>query len=327
MTLHSIALTFKLGLSFHALNNEGGGGTNVMEPRRITVGAVEYDALSGEIVRRHILENFVRLCADNDVPLSAAGRGLRPDRGKEDLTAWMKREKLKGNKLTPEYYPEATRHLVKTCAVRDVGGYLMALERADQASGTLKRDSVFEVGWLVSTHPVTVGYTQHSAYYPDQQHNLFTQNVRSGVYAGVLRLDARRVGHNDWAWLDGSEENCITAQEKQQRLRLLLEAIAQYLLSPGGAKQAGWLQHTGLLEGAIVTSNWGPAPFVSPLEVSTQKVEEGGVTAVLAGNAAYRQQLSDLVSVSSDKYRMIEFNNQAELLSAVTTVLNSLEVD
>ncbi len=57
--LWSIAFAYRLGLGFHALNNEGADGSNLMQPRRIDVGKVTYDGISGEIIRRHILENFV----------------------------------------------------------------------------------------------------------------------------------------------------------------------------------------------------------------------------------------------------------------------------
>jgi len=40
-------------------------------------------------------------------------------------------------------------------------------QQQDKVEGTLKRDSCFEVGWLISEHPAIVDYTQHSAYDPD----------------------------------------------------------------------------------------------------------------------------------------------------------------
>ena len=59
MNLWSISFAYRLGLGFHALNNEGADGSNLMQPRRIDVGDVTYDGISGEIIRRHILEHFV----------------------------------------------------------------------------------------------------------------------------------------------------------------------------------------------------------------------------------------------------------------------------
>jgi len=49
MKLWSVAFSYRLGLAFHALNNEGADGGNLMQPRRIDVGRVTYDGISGEI--------------------------------------------------------------------------------------------------------------------------------------------------------------------------------------------------------------------------------------------------------------------------------------
>src|SRR5690606_34095891 len=115
----------------------------------------------------------------------------------------------------------------------------------------------------VSGHAGAVDMTQHAAYHTDpEEHHLFVQNQRSGVYGCVMRMDLGRIGLNDWAWLDETVETyAVDEEERKKRADILLRAIEQFLLSPGGAKQAGWLQHTGSLEGMIVTSLEGPAPF------------------------------------------------------------------
>ena len=83
MRLWSISVAYRLGLGFHALNNEGSEGSNLMQPRRIDVGKTTYDGISGEIVRRHILENFVNICRAEDPPIAVlpASEALHPDRG------------------------------------------------------------------------------------------------------------------------------------------------------------------------------------------------------------------------------------------------------
>ncbi|MEM2145519.1 MAG: hypothetical protein QW279_09165, partial [Candidatus Jordarchaeaceae archaeon] len=155
----SLSMSFRIELAFHSANNEGTGGTNVMEPRRIAVGDKDYDGISGEIVRRHILENFVRMCLQGDEKVHDRCKGLVPDRGREPLKYWIKEnaEKLslikrkleKGRQskelfvLDPPHYPNATEELIKNCALCDVGGFLIALEEADEVLGVLKRDSCF----------------------------------------------------------------------------------------------------------------------------------------------------------------------------------------
>ena len=49
-----------------------------MQPRRIDVGSVTHDGISGEIIRRHILENFVDICRNEDpkIPMMPLSEGI-----------------------------------------------------------------------------------------------------------------------------------------------------------------------------------------------------------------------------------------------------------
>ncbi len=344
MKYKSLAISFRIQLGFHAANNEGAGGTNVMEPRRITVGDKEYDGISGEIVRHHILERFVALCQSNCVSLHQRCKGLVPDRGLVDLikmiqTKQWKHTKKDGKKedgIDPEHYPIATSQMLKDCALCDVAGFLYPLGEATQKikqamggkvsnlGGSLKRDSCFEVGWLITEHPAVVNYTQHSAYDPSPEfHNLFVQNMRIGIYGGVLRIDLDRIGFNDWWWL-GQDVNkyAISDAERAKRIWLLLEAIRQWLLSPTFAKQAAWLHHLdGTFEGAIVLSTDGPAPFYSPIKFEL----EGGDPnrPVIKPNPGYRQILGDLEAKCGSTLEVKEFNNPAEFKEKMNQVIEN----
>ncbi len=319
MDYRSLSISFRIQLGFHAANNEGSGGTNVMEPRRITVGDKEYDGISGEIVRRHILENFVKLCEDAKVPIHNRCKGLIPDRGREALKGWMRKnaptKKIKKGSSEKEMpilqvvqYPEATEYLIKNCALCDVGGFLIALEQKENFQGTLKRDSTFEVGWLITEHPAIVDYTQHSAYYPDQEHGLFVQNMRVGIYGGVIRIDLDRIGFNDWWWLNPEKfkgKRYIDDEERKKRIKCLLDAIEQWLISPSFAKQTGWLQHmSGLLEGVIVLSKNGAAPFYSPIKFELENNE----IPVIKPNEEYREILEKLGDSYKGEYKIIKFD-------------------
>jgi len=349
----SLAMSFRIELAFHAANNEGAGGTNVMEPRRITVGDKEYDGISGEIIRRHILEHFVKLCQQNGVPLHDRCKGLVPDRGLVDFVRLIKQKNWvhtstdkQGKKKTkpgidPVNYPEATEHLLKNCALCDVGGFMYPLgeatqqlsqilgEKLEAMGGGLKRDSCFEVGWLISEHPAIVDYTQHSAYDPDpEKHNLFVQNMRTGIYGGVLRMDLDRIGRNDWWWLNsksnnnpnGFEEYALSPSDRLKRACLLLEAIKKWLLSPSFAKQTGWLQHqSGLLEGSIVLSKDGAAPFVSPIKF---EIEDG--KPIIKRNEDYMSILQDIVSQDTNHYKKYDFHNPKELIEKINWILEEL---
>lgn len=324
MKYKSLAISFRIQLGFHAANNEGAGGTNVMEPRRITVGDKEYDGISGEIVRHHVLEHFVALCQSNGVPLHQRCQGLVPDRCKNEVKTWMSTQNPKISKLVPDqHYATLTKKMIENCALCDIGGYLVALQRKqDGVEGTLKRDSCFEIGWLITEHPAVVNYTQHSAYDPDpEKHNLFVQNMRIGVYGGVLRIDLDRIGFNDWWWLGQDvSKYAISYDERAKRIRLLLQAIRQWLLSPTFAKQAGWLHHPdGTFEGAIVLSTDGPAPFYSPIKFEL----EGGSPdrPVIKPNPHYRQILRDLAEKCGDTLEVKEFNNPAEFKEKMNQVI------
>jgi len=322
MKYKSIAISFRIELGFHAANNEGAGGTNVMEPRRITVGDKEYDGISGEIIRHHILEQFIKLCEDHNVMLHQRCKGLVPDRCKSEVKQWMQTNNVK--KLVPDqHYPVLTQDILEKCALCDVGGYLVALQqKQDGVEGTLKRDSCFEVGWLITEHPAVVNYTQHSAYDPDpEKHNLFVQNMRNGIYGGVLRIDLDRIGFNDWWWL-GSNMNkyAIDDKERSKRIRLLLEAIRHWMLSPSFAKQAGWLPHLGTtFEGVIVLSKDGPAPFYSPIKFELENGDPNRPT--IKPNSEYRERINQLAQKCNGTLKVKEFDNPAEFKGQMDTVV------
>lgn len=361
MKYTSLSLSFRIGLAFHAMNNEGSSGTNVMEPRRISVGGNNYDGISGEMVRRHVFENLVHIVKAKELPLSPAGEGLHPDRAKDLLKKWIannpdvqakkdKKDKEKADsddetntvedqegeserkaaklELKPNpHFAEALYSLMKACTVVDIGGFLAAISDKEKVEregkkfgveGTLKRDSVFDVGWLISEEPAIVEFAQHAAYRPDEQHNLFTQNMRAAVYGGVARLDLGRIGYNDWAWLTPDKKDLhLSGEERKKRAAALVDAWEQWLLSPAGAKQAGWLQHTGQLQGVIVLSNFGPAPFRSPIEVELKSDENGNQeVARIKPNPNYRTDLDDLARVKPDRYKAFKFDNLASLVKA-----------
>ncbi|ERM92160.1 hypothetical protein O163_06700 [Caldanaerobacter subterraneus subsp. yonseiensis KB-1] len=326
MCYKSLAISFRIQLGFHAANNEGAGGTNVMEPRRITVGDKEYDGISGEIIRRHILENFVKLAQQYGLPLHQRCYGLVPDRCKNEVKGWMTSSGI--DKLNPEqHYASLTGEILKNCALCDVGGYLVALQKQrDEVEGTLKRDSCFEVGWLISEHPTVVNYTQHSAYDPDpEKHNLFVQNMRIGIYGGVLRVDLDRIGFNDWWWLGSNvKKYAILEAERYKRMWVLLEAIKQWMLSPSFAKQTGWLQHSdGTFKGVIVVSTDGPAPFYSPIKFELEKDDPN--RPIIKPNPRYKDIINKLAGEDQSTLKVMQFDGPNEFKNNMSTIIDELK--
>ena len=301
MNLWSISFAYRLGLGFHALNNEGADGSNLMQPRRIDVGDVTYDGISGEIIRRHILEHFVNICREESIPMLPLSEGLHPDRGPIGIRAAAKT--LDYDKLTKgkdSLYP-SVRKAIELCSVLDVGGYLAAWrEQTTAAKYTaekeyldkycaeykdaepVKRESCFDVAWLISENPQDLTITQHSAFRDTSTMNSrYAQTMRSNIYGGVIRADLHRIGTDDHWYLQLEKDRlCIGEKEQQRRQVALINAITNFIASPTGARTAGWAPHIFLTEGAILLTSSRTAPFQSPIKVSLED-ENTPVTADL----------------------------------------------
>lgn len=299
----SISVAFRLGLSMHALNNEGNEGSNLMMPREIDLGGVIHDGLSGDIIRRHILENFVAHCraaGDESLPMLPLSEMLHPDRGPFGIRHAAR--DLYGDKATvnaDNVYASA-RAALSRCSVLDVGGLFAAWQdtadgipeavyqerncaKVDKSSKplTVKRDSCFSTAWAISEQGMTSSTPIHASYRPSGQNNLYTQTVRSGIYAGVIRVDLDRVGTDDyWCLQPGEDGNmaervAIDSDERLARQKALIAAIFDYLAAPDGARTAGFAPHTSVVEGAVLVSSRRNAPFCSPVSVTPD--EKGGV--------------------------------------------------
>ncbi len=339
----SISISYRLGLGFHALNNEGSDGSNLMQPRRIDVGKMTYDGISGEMVRRHILENFVRICTDEGIDLLTASKALHPDRGPLGLREVAK-DSLKEDILTSKNVFRAARKAVERCALVDVGGYLAAFSekgkgdsvpesdflkaiaelKKDDKPTTVKRDSVFDVGWLISEEPQEMTVTQHAAYRPTGDQSMFSQTMRSNVYGGVIRADLYRVGTDDYWYLhrkDGKAESrfVLTPEERKRRQKALIKALVDYVASPCGAKTAGWAPHVFKTEGVILLTSARTAPFASPIGVNLADPEGRAIHA----DSTYQSQMMQLQN-KTDTWAWT-FSDVKTLLEANNCVLKTLD--
>jgi CRISPR-associated autoregulator DevR family len=330
----SVSIAYRLGLGFHALNNEGSDGSNLMQPRRIDVGKTTYDGISGEMVRRHILENFVRICESRDIPLLTASRALHPDRGPLGLREVAKKN-LDAATLTDENLFQAVRTATQKCALLDVGGYLAAFSEKEKGQGipesgflasiaaqskptTVKRDSVFDVGWMISEAPQEMTITQHAAYRPTGDQSMFSQTMRTNVYGGVIRADLHRIGTDDyWYLATDNARLAIESDAQLTRQEALVSAFVDYLISPSGAKTAGWAPHVFKTEGVILLSSARTAPFVSPITVDLS-VAGGPISA----NSSYQTQMKDLEN-GTDTWAWT-FSDLKSLITAQTSVLSRL---
>lgn len=145
------------------------------------------------------------------------------------------------------------------CAVIDVGGYLAAWQEQQtgkyvaertyiesacaplEKSGNqvevevVKRDSCFDVGWLISETPQDLTITQHSAYRDTfAMNSRYSQTMRSNIYGGVIRADLYRVGTDDYWYLQNPpvDRLAITDKEQKKRQKTLVQAIIEFIASP-----------------------------------------------------------------------------------------------
>ena len=341
----SISFSYRIGMGFHALSNEGADGSNLMQPRRIDVGNVTYDGISGEIIRRHILENFVNICREQYIPMLPLSEALHPDRGLIGIRAAAKTggygELGNGNLYS------SVRDAINQCAVLDVGGFLAAWQDLsgdyiaekdyiDSKCATLKkkgkkidievvkRESCFDVAWLISEAPQDLTITQHSAFRDTARLNSrYAQTMRSNVYGGVIRADIHRIGTDDYWYLqrDSSGGNVerlsISHDEQRKRQVALIQAIANFIASPTGAKTAGWAPHVFHTEGSILLTSARTAPFVSPI-----KVELNDKDTPIKPNQEYRKTMKKLDN-NEDTW-VWEFKDASELLNSTKKAIKKL---
>lgn len=343
MKLWSVAFSYRLGLAFHALNNEGADGGNLMQPRRIDVGQVTYDGISGEIIRRHILQNFIEVCRRDGIPMYPLSEGLHPDRGPIGIRRAAK--ELDYNALTNTHLLGSVRQAVRRCAVLDVGGYLAAWQDVEKqkyvaeqeyidsfcappAKGEklepIKRDSCFDVAWMISEEPQDLTVTQHSAFRDTFSLNSrYAQTMRSNVYGGVIRADLYRIGTDDYWYLQKDNKNggvlerlVVASDDQTNRQKALVEAIASFIAAPTGAKVAGWAPHVFLCEGAILLTSTRTAPFVSPIKVDLTATDKP-----VGANPNYRKAMTSIATEKDDWAR--EFDSAADLIRKVREMIGA----
>lgn len=341
MSLWSLSVSFRLGLGFHALNNEGADGSNLMQPRRIDVGEITYDGISGEIVRRHILENFVNICEEDKISTLPMSAGLHPDRGLIGIRAAAK--KLNHDKLDATTLYPAVRQAITECAVLDVGGFLAAFGREAandkdyvaegeyirnhcatlESASPVKRESCFDVGWLISEEPQDLTVTQHSAYRDTASLNSrYAQTMRSNVYGGVIRADLHRIGKDDHWYLTSKDHSAIGVEEQRKRQKALIRAIINFIASPTGARMAGWAPHVFLTEGAILLTSARTAPFISPIKVELQKRTDDTDPKPVSANVGYSKAMTAMAN-EKDTWAW-EFNDIQQLIATSDEIAKKL---
>ncbi len=271
--MFSLSIAARAVLNLHSLNNEGGEG-NQIQTRMVNVFADgrlhSVNAISGDMFKHIQSEHLHRLAVQAGLPLSIGARLFNANRINYDLD--IDKEFLNQLKETKSNAAELDL-ILQRCAVTDMAGALITAENR-----SLPRKSVVEFGWVVGIP----GSVKTDSYFHvkfesergggsagvDESGSItgkqtpFHRPASSGVYAIVVQVEAARVGFNDI-----SQRYAIDAEQRQKRLRALLESVLYTFIEPAGAMRTAQNPHILDVSGVIsVSSNVIPAPCISPLK-------------------------------------------------------------
>lgn len=271
MQVHSLAVSARLTLDMHSLNNEGTEG-NQQQTRMVHILDQQrqrkvVNAISGDMFKRILVEHLTPLLQQAGQPLSTGASKLNPDRILIDAGF---KDFVKGNK---DGNSAILTYMLQRCAITDLAGTLFA-EKA------VARKSCVEFGWVVGIPERTVTEQYfHVKYDPQSREKgaggesvegrqaIFHRPASSGEYALVCNLDLYRIGLNDI-----TREYVLPATERQKRARALVAALAASLVKISGAQRNTQSPHLLDAEGVIaLSSNSLPAPAMSPLKDGYQE--------------------------------------------------------
>jgi len=271
--MFSLSIAARAVLNLHSLNNEGGEG-NQIQTRMVNVFADgrlhSVNAISGDMFKHIQSEHLHRLAVQAGLPLSIGARLFNANRINYDLDI----DKGFLNQLKEAKSNAAELDLIlQRCAVTDMAGALITAENR-----SLPRKSVVEFGWVVGVPgSVKTDSYFHVKFESERgggsagvggsgsitgKQTPFHRPASSGVYAIVVQVEAARVGFNDI-----SQRYAIDAEQRQKRLRALLESVLYTFIEPAGAMRTAQNPHILDVSGVIsVSSNVLPAPCISPLK-------------------------------------------------------------
>ncbi len=304
--IHSLAISARVVINLHSLNNEGTEG-NQVQTRQVTI--VDQDgelkavnAISGDMFKHIMVEHFQSLAMEQGLPLCGGCQTFDADRINKDKSFM---DGLKKNQT------EAINQIISHCALDDVAGILVTA-----GNRSLARKSVAEFGWVIGIPEKTRTDTFfHVKYDPSERGDgsgveantgqaIFHRPASSGVYALVLNLDLFRVGRNDI-----SMKYVLDKQSRTMRIKTLLESAVNTFIKPTGAMRNTQNPHIINLEGVIsYSTKTVPAPMVSgltehyPAEIegiakALNRLHQGAITVLkFTGYADFAGKMADLIS-------------------------------
>lgn len=272
MNIYSLSLSARITLDMHSLNNEGGEG-NQIQTRMVNIvdsdGRLKnVNAISGDMTKHILAAHLHRIATSTGLPLCAACQEFNANRISADAEAMKK--------IDGKSDAEALGIILETCAMDDMLGNLIT-----EGKRSLPRKSVVEFGWVVGVPEVTrsdsyfhVKYasergeakrsadTEEGARGANLGQAIFHRPANSGVYALIASIDAARIGFNDI-----TQTYVLTDEQRQARLRALLEALLYTIIEPAGAMRNTQAPHILDVAGAFtISQKIVPAPSLSPLK-------------------------------------------------------------
>lgn len=265
--VYSLAVSGRMTLDMHSLNNEGGEGNQITtrmvsivypekeskEPKLATVNAISGDML------KHIQSEYLFSVAKGNLPLCQGCSLLRGSRILDD-PEFMKE--------LPGKDSEVIDRIIERCVIDDVEGNLIA-----KGNRSVPRKSVAEFSWMIGIPDVTrtesyfhVRFAQERGEAETEQAGqaIFHRPASSGIYAVVASFEIARIGFNDI-----TRTYPIGTDDRKKRYSALLESVLYTFVEPSGAMRGTQNPHIVAFEGVITLSTQPiPAPSFSPLSES-----------------------------------------------------------
>lgn len=310
--ISSVSITGRLTLDLHSLNNEGAEG-NQLQTRMVHIvdgdGELQVvNAISGDMFKHIQAEHFQEVAKEADLSLCAGCQVFDANRINADTEFFD--ELTAGNEGTID-------QVLQRCAMDDTEGILIT-----QGNRSTPRKSCVEFGWVVGLPQVTRTESYfHVKYDPRERgagsggetganvgQNIFYRPANSGVYAVVTQVELGRVGFNDI-----SREFSVNEEERDRRIRALMESVTYSFLEPKGAHRNAQNPHLLGFEGIVSVSRSSiPAPTASALVDGY--VEEVEAVAI------------QLNRIRTEAIQTFRFGSQSEFAKVMMDLIEGAEV-
>lgn len=319
--IYSLSLSSQITLDMHSLNNEGGEG-NQIQTRMVNVvdanGELKnVNAISGDMIKHILADHLHKIALREGANLCASCQTLNANRISADAAFMGRIEKMSD--------ADTLSAMLETCMVDDMLGNLLTAK-----GRSLPRKSVVEFGWVVGVPDQTRTDSYFHVKYANERsdekrsedgaeenrganlgQSIFHRPANSGVYALVATIEASRIGFNDI-----TQQYVLSVAERENRLKMLLEALMYTLVEPAGAMRGTQAPHILGVNGVVcVSKNVLPAPTHSALDsnFATHLADLSGAINKLHPDAIAVHNFDSLAAYSKVMVELIQGATQLEL--------------